>query len=193
LADLLVELKSLVPEGQEVVLGTIGPGSRLVLEALGLIHVGAGGLTDTGVQVCEVLAERDAEDQAGLVVNVSGRFRTIASVLAHADLGRTAASTGQEATVMDPSETASMKYDIHMDRPGELRRGPADAAVYAVRRGGSLLVWQVDTGGSVAVVESSSGHRLPVGGSKPVVLPNPDNQPPSVLIRSHLALEPGDE
>lgn len=194
LADLLVELKPLVTEGQEMVLAMIGPGSRLVLEALGLVEVGAGGLTEAGEQVCELLADRDADDEkVDRVIDASSRFRPITSVSAHRDLGSMAAATGQDTDTLDRPGSASARYDIEMDRPGEPRRETSDAVVYAVRRGESLLVWQVHTDSSAVVVESSSGARLPVGGSNPVVLPNPDDEPPSTLIRKHLAVEPGDD
>jgi hypothetical protein len=194
MVDLLVELTSLVPEAQEMVLGTIGPGSRLVLEALGLVHVGDGGLTSEGALVCELLAERDVEDErseTGSVVDASARFVPIASVSAHADLARTAASTGIDTEFGDPGGAPNAEYDVYMDRPGEARRGASDATVYVIREDGFLRLWQLDTGGPAIVVEQSSGTPLPIGG-KAVVLANPDNQPPSMFIRHHLAVEPGD-
>jgi len=185
LAELLARLAYLTAAGQELVLQTVGPGSRLVLEALGLVEsVSLGGLTELGRRLSEYLAENCPPDVASIagIGALGPRIRKIARVTPVYERGLAAASTD----IVDEDATHS-NYAVYDLRPEPDGRGLAStgAVVTVAREGNDVLLWQQSGADTAVVVESM--EALPRSGA-PCVVPNPDDEAPSVLIRRRLGL-----
>jgi hypothetical protein len=185
LAELLARLAYLTQPGQELVLETVGPGSRLVLEALRLVDRGhPASLTEMGQQLSEYLADNR---QVG-TVSIAGigrlgpRIRRIARVTPIHERGLAAASTA----VAD-DDTDSRHYAVYdlQPEPDDRNPGSTGAIITVARDGRDVLLWQ--QGGSDTVIVVESMEALPRSG-RPSVLPNPDDEAPSVLVRRRLGL-----
>ena len=180
LAEFLARLAYLTPAGRQVALETMGPGSRLVLEALRLVHEGSpAGLTDLGLRLSERLAE-DRPLDTSVVVGIGPRMRKIARIVPIQDRGLAAASTSAEDQELQT--TSHVVYEL---APDPRNPGRGGASILVARDGSDLMLWQ--QGGDDAVVVLGSMERLPRSGP-PVVVPNPENEPPSRLLRYQLGL-----
>jgi hypothetical protein len=186
LAVLLARLAYLTPEAQAVVLDTVGPGSRLVLEALKLVERGQPGLTEMGRGLSERFANDasvEARPAAG-VVPMGSRIRRIARVVSTHDLGVAAAATTGPETAVDAGHLFEYNLMPEQDEPFL----EASAVVGVARMGRKLRVWQVPGRGSDTVIVLDSMERLPTNGEDPLVLRNPEDEPPSRLLRRTLGL-----
>jgi hypothetical protein len=180
LAEFLAGLAYLTPTGRQLALETMGPGSRLVLEALRLVDQGSpAGLTDLGLRLSEHLAE-DRPLDTSVVVGIGGRMGKIARIVPVQERGLAAASTSAED--QEQEAASHVIYELAPD-PGD--PGHTGASILVARDGTDLMLWQ--HGGRDAVVVLESMDRLPRGGA-PVVVPNPENEPPSRLLRRRLVL-----
>lgn len=178
LADFMASLVYLAPSGQEHALQALGPGSRLVLEALRLVDVGAPPqLTERGRLAAERLADAQAQVSGPVVgSHRSGtRLRRIARVLPVHERDVVAASTATE----EQSDEFIVTYELSPE-PGSRPDGGGGAKIEVARNDQDFWIWQ--RGGPDTVVVLESMEPLPVS-DDPVVVANPDGQPPSVLLR----------
>jgi len=182
LALLLAQLAHLSPHGRSLVLETVGPGSRLVLEALRLVERDEPRLTDLGVRVAELLAGVDAaqEQSGGVVVPFRPRIRRIARVVSTQSAA--AAATGDAGE----RERYISEYRLVPDQP-ESGTTPR-AAIEVARMGDRLRLWQIPEHGSDTVVHLETMDPLPLIGDEALILTNSDNEPPSKVLRRVLAL-----
>lgn len=178
LALLLVQLAQLPPDGRTIVLEGVGPGSRLLLEALRLADRGEPRLTELGLRVMAVLAGTDD----ATILPFRPRLRPIARVLSTRPA--MAAATGDEDP--DDADQFHFQYNLVPDRSGE--PGEATARVEVERMGTRLRVWQVPGEGCETVVHHETMERLPQLGDPAMTVPNPDDEPPSVVLRRTFAL-----
>jgi len=185
LAEILVKLAYLTPPGQELMLGNVGPGSRLVLEALRLVDRGhPAKLTELGQQLSEHLLDRRPSGVTSIagIGHLGPRIRRIARVTPVQERGLAAASTKAEYEDTDSNHYAV--YDVQPE-PDASVPGSTGAVIAVAREGHDVLLWQ--QGGSDTAIVVESMEALPKSG-RPCVLPNPDDEAPSVLVRRHLGL-----
>jgi len=185
LAELLARLAYLTPPGQELVLDTVGPGSRLVLEAVCLVGRGhPASLTELGQQLSEHLADSRPPGMTTIagIGKLGPRIRRIARVTPIHERGLAAAST--DAVREDTDTRHYAVYDLEPE-PDDRVPGSTGAIVTVAREGHDVLLWQ--QGGSDTVIVVESMEALPRSG-RPCVLPNPDDEAPSVLVRRRLGL-----
>ncbi|MFE3169823.1 hypothetical protein [Streptomyces sp. NPDC059224] len=178
LADFLAQLAYLTRTGQRLALDTLGPGSRLVLEALRLVETGPSrGLTERGRLLSERLVSEWPEGTSAVTPSgwSGGRLRRIARVVPAGDHTLAAAATDQE----QQGENRFVTYSLAPDS------GTAEATVEVFRAGGDYLLWQRSGTHDVVVVESM--EALPRN-EEPYILANPDAEPPSILLRDKLGL-----
>lgn len=183
LAELFLRLAYLIPPGQQLALDTVGPGSRLVLEALRLVNRGSpGGLTELGQRLAEHLADSPPASTSGMasIGQLGPRIRRIARATPVRERGQAAASTASA----EEREGHYVEYDLTPEQSDLVPR-PAGAVVAAAREGHAVWLWQRSEGDTVIVLDTMD--PLPSGG-RPFVLANPDDEPPSTLIKRFLGL-----
>ncbi|MEU3253121.1 hypothetical protein [Streptomyces sp. NPDC006997] len=181
LADFLARLAYLTPVGQRHALDALGPGSRLVLEALRLTETGpTGELTERGRLLSERLANEWPRPASAVPDDEwsGGRLRRIARVVPVGDRGKAAAATAPEQR----SEDRVVTYGLSPDS------GTTEASVEVFRVDGDYWLWQRSGTHDVVVVDSM--EALPRS-DEPYVLANPDAEPPSILLRDKLGLSRG--
>ncbi|MGD9485049.1 hypothetical protein WDH52_17630 [Streptomyces sp. TRM70308] len=181
LVGFLAGLAYLSDEGRRLALRSLGPGSRIVLEVLRVAEEGEGaGLTGHGARVAERLADRQAPEVPGVgeAGRLGARLRRIARIVPVDAYDLAAASTGDE-----PQGPRRVTYELSPD-PGA-RATDAGATVEVARAVRELRLWQ--RGGNATVVVLGTMESLPSSG-RPLALPNPDDEPPSALLRHRLAL-----
>ncbi|MEV5438200.1 hypothetical protein AB0K80_19630 [Streptomyces sp. NPDC052682] len=178
LAEFLSRLAYLAPTGQQLALEMLGPGSRLVLEALRLVETGrSGGLTERGRLVSERLADHpsasipEAPDNAWQV----GSLRQIARIIPVGERDLAAAATDDE----ESGKERAVVYELSPSSEA------ASATVEVIRVGPEYWLWQRSGPDKVVVVESM--EALP-SSAEPFILSNPGDEAPSQLLRTKLAL-----
>ncbi|MBV2353320.1 hypothetical protein KUM39_02910 [Streptomyces sp. J2-1] len=193
LLGFLAGLAALTPEGQEIALGTLGPGSRLVLEALRLVEPGErGGLTGPGRELSESLARGiGSGGDPAPVVPLAPRLRRIARVTAVSDFGTAAASTAERhRTVVadvEHGEREPRRRAVYALSPQwDLPFPPEAVTVEVVRTPEGFRVSQ--RSGAETVVVAETMEPLPYGHARPLLLANPQDRPPSDLLPDLLRL-----
>ncbi|EYT79227.1 hypothetical protein CF54_32655 [Streptomyces sp. Tu 6176] len=185
-------LAALTPQGQEIALGTLGPGSRLVLEALRLVEPGErGSLTDLGRRLSESLAGGAPSDAGARVVPLAPRLRRIARVTAVSDFGTAAASTMERHRTavagVELGERVPRRRGVYSLSPQwDVPFPPEAVTVEVVRTTGGLRVAQ--RSGAETVVVAETMEPLPRGNGRPLLLANPEDKPPSDLLPELLRL-----
>ncbi|GAB3812184.1 hypothetical protein GCM10028799_08170 [Kribbella italica] len=186
LIDMVGGLAYLTPSAQELALQAIGPGSRLVLEALEIVTPGQlGGLTTLGEAVVRLLARAPGEADR-VVVSLRHRgVRRVGRVVADDDLERAVASTGIVA-----EQDGQRRATYHLAPEGDQGSNEPGAQVMAAKVGSNVILWQ--TAGPLTAVTVNTMDELPHGG-QPVLIPNPEDLPPSRVLRDHIGLVDPDD
>ncbi|MEZ0579264.1 hypothetical protein [Nocardioides sp. MH1] len=182
LIPVLTTLAYFTAEGQATRLQALGPGSRLVLQSVGVIRTDRLALTPLGHAVVEHLLE-EAEPSTPAPPqeprsDLGSHLRPVARVVS-TDLNLAAAHTAK------PTETPLATYAIVPadELPSEVAARPI---VGVALMGNRLHVWQeaAPTDHHVAcVLEESSMEQLPRRGEKPLIVTNTDGEPPATLLR----------
>lgn len=182
LADFLAGLAYLTPTGRQLALERLGPGSRLLLEALRLVETGErGGLTERGRLVSEHLAERrpDGPPVPADEQWPGGGLVRIARITPVSERDLLAAATEERQR----KDNRNVTYELSPDR------GAAEATIEVTRVRNDYWLWQRSGSGEVVVVDTM--EALPTKG-EPLVLANPGGEAPSQLLRTKLAFTRGD-
>jgi hypothetical protein len=177
---LLAGLAALTSEGQRIILGDLGPGSRLVLEALRLIEIDGNELTELGVRAVRALDASVAEAAATVMSLAKRRKAAIAKV-------EPQSPQSLAAFHRDAPPKARETYNLFEDRPGQSDLGAPVASVLVIVSGTNLLMWQAS--GDREVVLVGTGEPLPAQGARRgAVVPNVDGESPALVLRRTLGL-----
>jgi len=179
LGMLLAGLVALTPEGRRIVLSDLGPGSRLVLEALRLIEVDGNELTELGERAVTALDDLAAE--ATTVTSLPMR-RSAAIAKVEPQSPQSLA-----AFYRDVPPKARETYNLFEDRPGQSDLGAPVASVLVIVSGTNLLLWQASGDREVVLVDT--GEPLPSQGPRRgAVVPNVNGESPALVLRHTLGL-----
>ncbi|WP_433075184.1 hypothetical protein ACQP1P_28745 [Dactylosporangium sp. CA-052675] len=179
LAQFLARLALLSPAGQGIALAGVGPGSRLLLEALKVLEHNRPALTELGLQIVERLAEHEAAEDVPLasIIQFRPRARPAERIVTVAYDDDTRALVASVATQQQ-----------HIARYNLLRDAAPAARIEVARARGRLRLWQLPGVGSATVVFQPTMEPLPMLGEPELAVPNPDGLPPSALLRDVLWL-----
>jgi len=187
LVGFVARLGYLTPDGQELALQALGPGSRLVLEALGLVRPGSPpGLTEQGGRLCERLLAGLPPEVAGATAlpPVSVPLRSIARVTPVKD-GVVVLAFNDDPE-QPPDQARRVVYELSPEAGAQsAAREMVTIEVARSRRG--LKLWQ-RTGLDTVVVREPLA-ALPRIGELPYLLPLSEaDEAPSEMFRKVLGL-----
>jgi hypothetical protein len=187
LVPVLMMLAYCTPEGQSARLRSLGPGSRLVLQSLGITASDQSSLTPLGTAlVARLDDDRELDDVpvARNVVDLRQGLRPVARVVS-TDVNLAAALVGSGA-----QEPAMVEYGVVPE--GESPAEVTDRPVVGVARFGTRLrVWQeaeIDDTGVATLLDQVSMEPLPRKSESPLIVDNPDREAPATVLRRRLAV-----